>query len=97
LHFYWVLLVANLSGHPAFGYRKQQVFYCSFSVVGLGFGMNANMLYLLGKRFLCSSFNLQYFNLGSFIGKWLKYRKKATHLISCRTATVVEARLQQLQ
>lgn len=83
------LIVANLSGHP-FLYlnHKATNMLLQISVIGLGFGMNANNALSAGKEgfwFTVASI-LSTLILGTFLGKWLKIEKKTAHLISCGTA-----------
>lgn len=83
------LIIANLSGHP-FLYlnHKATNILLQVSVVGLGFGMNANSAGSAGKAgFLFAVASIfSTLILGYFIGKWLDIEKKTSHLISCGTA-----------
>ena len=83
------LIVANLSGHPFLHLNhKATNILLQVSVVGLGFGMNANNALSAGKEgfifTIASIFSTLI--LGTFLGKWLKIEKKTSHLISCGTA-----------
>lgn len=83
------LIVANLSGNP-FLYlnHKATNILLQVSVVGLGFGMNANSAVSAGKAgFLFAVASIfSTLILGYFIGKWLDIERKTSHLISCGTA-----------
>ena len=59
-----------------------------FSVVGLGFGMNAHAAVQAGKQGILFTV-VSIFGtliLGYFVGKWLGLTRHVTHLISCGTA-----------
>jgi len=83
------LLLAQTVGNPfptqtkAFTHKLLQ-----FSVVGLGFGMNAHAAVQAGREgilFTVASI-LGTLVLGYFVGKWLGLSRHVVHLISCGTA-----------
>lgn len=83
------LVVANVTGHPFLHLNhKATTVLLQVSVVGLGFGMNANSALLAGKEgftfTIISIFSTLF--LGYFIGEWCEIEKKTAHLISCGTA-----------
>ncbi len=83
------LLVANLSGNPFLHFNHKAItILLQFSVVGLGFGMNATSALAAGKEGLVLTIASIFSTiiLGYFIGKWFKIDKKTSHLISCGTA-----------
>ena len=83
------LVVANLAGHPFLHLNhKATTILLQVSVVGLGFGMNANSALSAGKEgFLFTIASIfSTLILGYFIGKWFTIEKKTSHLISCGTA-----------
>ncbi|WPR73267.1 putative sulfate exporter family transporter [Flavobacterium sp. NG2] len=83
------LVVANLSGHPFLPFNHIAIRYLlQFSVVGLGFGMNAlNALAIGSTSFLFTiSSIVATIGFGYLIGRWLSIEKKTSHLISCGTA-----------
>ncbi|WP_232341662.1 YeiH family protein [Hymenobacter ginkgonis] len=83
------LVLAQTVGNPftthtkAFTHKLLQ-----FSVIGLGFGMNAHAAVQAGKEGILftvvSIFGTLF--LGYFVGKWLGLGKHVVHLISCGTA-----------
>ncbi|MCV9928792.1 putative sulfate exporter family transporter [Flavobacterium sp. LS1R49] len=83
------LLVANLSGNPFLqSSHKAITILLQFSVVGLGFGMNATSALSAGKEGLVLTI-VSIFStiiLGTLLGKWFGIDKKTSHLISCGTA-----------
>lgn len=83
------LIVANVAGHPFLHLNhKVTSFLLQVSVVGLGFGMNANSALSAGKEgfFFTIASIFSTLILGYFIGKWCKVEKKTAHLIACGTA-----------
>lgn len=83
------LLVANLSGNPFLHFNHKAItILLQFSVVGLGFGMNATSALAAGKEGLVLTIASIFSTiiLGYFIGKWFNIDKKTSHLISCGTA-----------
>ncbi|MCV9933829.1 putative sulfate exporter family transporter [Flavobacterium sp. LS1R47] len=83
------LLVANLSGNPFLHFNHKAItILLQFSVVGLGFGMNATSALTAGKEGLVLTIASIFSTiiLGYFLGKWFKIDKKTSHLISCGTA-----------
>lgn len=83
------VLVVNVFGNPFIGFNHKAItFLLQFSVVGLGFGMNASSAIAAGKEgFLLTVFSIfSTIIFGTFLGKWLKTEKKTSHLISCGTA-----------
>lgn len=83
------LLVANLSGNPFLHFNHKAItILLQFSVVGLGFGMNATSALAAGKEGLVLTIASIFSTiiLGYFVGKWFKIDKKTSHLISCGTA-----------
>ncbi|MCC9070056.1 putative sulfate exporter family transporter [Flavobacterium sp. F-65] len=83
------LLVANLSGNPFLHLNHKAItILLQFSVVGLGFGMNATSALTAGKEGLVLTIASIFSTiiLGYFIGKWFNIDKKTSHLISCGTA-----------
>ncbi|MCD0475796.1 putative sulfate exporter family transporter [Flavobacterium sp. EDS] len=83
------LLVANLSGNPFLHFNHKAItILLQFSVVGLGFGMNATSALAAGKEGLVLTIASIFSTiiLGYFLGKWFKIDKKTSHLISCGTA-----------
>lgn len=83
------LVVANVSGHPFLPFNHVAIRYLlQFSVVGLGFGMNAYQAIAIGSTsFLFTIASIfSTIALGLLLGKWLIIDKKTTHLISCGTA-----------
>ena len=83
------LVVANLSGHPFLPFNHIAIRYLlQFSVVGLGFGMNAKSAIAIGSTsFLFTIISIVSTVLfGYLLGKWLTIEEKTSHLISCGTA-----------
>ncbi|AWG22523.1 hypothetical protein FFWV33_13800 [Flavobacterium faecale] len=83
------LVVANVSGHPFLPFNHIAIRYLlQFSVVGLGFGMNAYQAIAIGSTsFLFTVVSIaSTITIGLFLGKWFMMDKKTTHLISCGTA-----------
>lgn len=81
--------MVNVFGNPFVDFNQKAITYLlQFSVVGLGFGMNATSTLSVGKEgFLLTIFSIfSTLILGTFLGKWLKTDKKTSHLISCGTA-----------
>ncbi|MGE6352856.1 YeiH family protein [Flavobacterium sp. NPDC079362] len=83
------VVMVNVFGNPFVEFNHVAITYLlQFSVVGLGFGMNATAAISAGKEgFLLTVFSIfSTLLLGTFLGKWLKTNKKTSHLISCGTA-----------
>ena len=83
------LLIAQFVGHPFLSLNNKVVqLLLKFSVVGLGFGMNANSALKAGKEgFVFTVFSIILtFVLGYFVSKLLKIEKKTSFLISGGTA-----------
>ena len=83
------VVIVNIFGNPFVEFNGKAItFLLQFSVVGLGFGMNASSAISAGKEgFLLTVFSIfSTLILGTFLGKWLKTDKKTSHLISCGTA-----------
>lgn len=83
------VLIVNVFGNPFVEFNHKAItFLLQFSVVGLGFGMNANSAVSAGKEgFLLTIFSIfSTLVFGFLLGKWLKTEKKTSHLISCGTA-----------
>ncbi|AXB57811.1 YeiH family protein [Flavobacterium fluviale] len=83
------VLTVNIFGNPFVEFNQKAIaFLLQFSVVGLGFGMNAYSAVSAGKEgFLLTVFSIfSTLVFGFLIGKWLKTEKKTSHLISCGTA-----------
>lgn len=81
--------MVNVFGNPFVDFNHKAITYLlQFSVIGLGFGMNATSALSAGKEgFLLTIFSIfSTLILGTFLGKWLKTDKKTSHLISCGTA-----------
>lgn len=83
------VLLVNLFGNPFVAFNHRAItFLLQFSVVGLGFGMNAVAAVSAGKEGLLltifSIFSTLIF--GTLLGKWFGTDKKTSHLISCGTA-----------
>ena len=81
--------MVNVFGNPFIAFNHIAITYLlQFSVIGLGFGMNATAAISAGKEgFLLTIFSIfSTLILGTFLGKWLKTDKKTSHLISCGTA-----------
>jgi uncharacterized integral membrane protein (TIGR00698 family) len=83
------VLAVNIFGNPFAAFNHKIIaFLLQFSVVGLGFGMNATAALSAGKEgFLLTVFSiLSTLIFGTLLGKWFKTEKKTSHLISCGTA-----------
>jgi len=83
------VVMVNVFGNPFVEFNHIAITYLlQFSVIGLGFGMNATAAISAGKEgFLLTIFSIfSTLILGTFLGKWLKTDKKTSHLISCGTA-----------
>ncbi len=83
------VLIVNVFGNPFIVFNHKAINYLlQFSVVGLGFGMNAASAFSAGKDgFLLTIFSIfSTLIFGTLLGKWLKTDKKTSHLISCGTA-----------
>jgi uncharacterized integral membrane protein (TIGR00698 family) len=83
------ILIVNIFGNPFIGFNHKAItFLLQFSVVGLGFGMNAASAVSVGKEGLLLTILSIFTTLvfGTLLGKWLKTEKKTSHLISCGTA-----------
>jgi uncharacterized integral membrane protein (TIGR00698 family) len=83
------ILIVNVFGNPFLQFNHKAItFLLQFSVVGLGFGMNASSAISAGKEgfvlTVLSIFSTIIF--GTLLGKWLRTDKKTSHLISCGTA-----------
>ncbi|KIQ14665.1 membrane protein [Flavobacterium sp. MEB061] len=83
------VLIVNVFGNPFIAFNHKAITYLlQFSVVGLGFGMNAASAISAGKEgfllTILSIFSTLVF--GTLLGKWLKTDRKTSHLISCGTA-----------
>jgi len=83
------LLVAQTSGNP-FGSQTKRATakLLQYSVVGLGFGMNAHAAVQAGREGILFTV-VSIFGtlvLGYFAGKWLGLGRHVVHLISCGTA-----------
>jgi uncharacterized integral membrane protein (TIGR00698 family) len=83
------VIMVNIFGNPFVEFNNKAITYLlQFSVVGLGFGMNASSALSAGKEGFVLTI-LSIFStllLGTFLGKWLRTDKKTSHLISCGTA-----------
>ncbi|MEN2399486.1 putative sulfate exporter family transporter [Flavobacterium sp. MC2016-06] len=83
------VLIVNVFGNPFVAFNHKAItFLLQFSVVGLGFGMNAASAVSAGKEgFLLTIFSIfSTLIFGTLLGKCLKTDKKTSHLISCGTA-----------
>ncbi|MBB4803872.1 putative integral membrane protein (TIGR00698 family) [Flavobacterium nitrogenifigens] len=83
------VILVNFFGNPFAEFNSKAItFLLQFSVVGLGFGMNANSALSAGKEgFVLTIFSIfSTLLFGFLLGKWLKTDKKTSHLISCGTA-----------
>ena len=83
------VLIVNVFGNPFLAFNHKAItFLLQFSVVGLGFGMNALAAVSAGKEgFLLTVFSIfSTLIFGTLLGKWFKTDKKTSHLISCGTA-----------
>jgi uncharacterized integral membrane protein (TIGR00698 family) len=83
------LVLAQTVGNPFVAHTKAFTSkLLQFSVVGLGFGMNAHAAVQAGKEgilFTVASISGTLV-LGFFVGKWLGLGRRVVHLISCGTA-----------
>ncbi|WP_149207408.1 YeiH family protein [Flavobacterium johnsoniae] len=83
------VIIVNVFGNPFIEFNHKAItFLLQFSVVGLGFGMNASSALSAGKEgFVLTVFSIfSTIIFGLLLGKWLKTEKKTSHLISCGTA-----------
>lgn len=83
------VIMVNIFGNPFVEFNSKAITYLlQFSVVGLGFGMNASSALSAGKEgFFLTIFSIfSTLILGTFLGKWLRTDRKTSHLISCGTA-----------
>jgi len=83
------VLIVNVFGNPFLEFNHRAItFLLQFSVVGLGFGMDASSAISAGKEgFLLTVLSIfSTLIFGTLLGKWLKTDKKTSHLISCGTA-----------
>lgn len=83
------VLMVNVFGNPFLAFNSKAItFLLQFSVVGLGFGMNATSALSAGKEgFLLTVFSiLSTLIFGTLLGKWFRTDQKTSHLISCGTA-----------
>ncbi|WP_426485140.1 YeiH family protein [Flavobacterium sp. 2] len=83
------VVLVNVFGNPFVEFNGKAItFLLQFSVVGLGFGMNASSAISAGKEgFVLTVFSIfSTLIFGFLLGKWLKTEKKTSHLISCGTA-----------
>jgi uncharacterized integral membrane protein (TIGR00698 family) len=83
------VVMVNVFGNPFIAFNHIAITYLlQFSVIGLGFGMNATAAISAGKEgFVLTIFSIfSTLVLGTFLGKWLRTDKKTSHLISCGTA-----------
>lgn len=83
------VVIVNFFGNPFLTFNHKAItFLLQFSVIGLGFGMNASNAVTAGKEgFLLTIFSiLSTLVLGFLLGKWLKIDRKTSHLISSGTA-----------
>ncbi|SHH50880.1 conserved hypothetical integral membrane protein [Flavobacterium defluvii] len=83
------IIVVNVFGNPFVEFNSKAItFLLQFSVVGLGFGMNASSAFSAGKEgFALTVFSIfSTITFGFLLGKWLKTERKTSYLISCGTA-----------
>lgn len=83
------VLIVNVFGNPFVDFNHKAItFLLQFSVIGLGFGMNAHSAVSAGKEgFLLTIFSIfSTLIFGFLLGKWLATERKTSHLISCGTA-----------
>ncbi len=83
------VIMVNVFGNPFVTFNHKAItILLQFSVVGLGFGMNASSAVSAGKEgfllTILSIFSTLIFGL--LLGKWFKTERKTSHLISCGTA-----------
>ncbi|WP_251046941.1 YeiH family protein [Hymenobacter sp. ISL-91] len=83
------LVLAQTLGNPFLGFTKKYTAkLLQFSVIGLGFGLNAHAAVQAGREGILFTV-VSIFGtlvLGYVVGRWLKLGRVATHLISCGTA-----------
>ena len=83
------LALAQTIGNPFVSQTKQATAkLLQFSVIGLGFGMNAHAAVQAGKAGIIFTV-VSIFStlvLGFFVGRWLRLSRHVVHLISCGTA-----------
>lgn len=83
------LVLAQTVGNPFPAFTKKYTAkLLQFSVIGLGFGMNAHAAVQAGRQgilFTVASITGTLV-LGYLLGRWLKLGRHVTHLISCGTA-----------
>ncbi|TDP03031.1 YeiH family protein [Flavobacterium sp. 245] len=83
------IVLVNVFGNPFVAFNAKAItFLLQFSVIGLGFGMNATSAFSAGKEgFVLTVFSIfSTLLFGFLLGRWLKTEKKTSHLISCGTA-----------
>lgn len=83
------VVLVNVFGNPFVTFNSKAItFLLQFSVVGLGFGMNATSAISAGKEGFLLTIGSIFSTLifGTLLGKWFKTDKKTSHLISCGTA-----------
>ncbi|MDO7852609.1 YeiH family protein [Hymenobacter convexus] len=83
------LILAQTVGNPFTSQTKRLTKYLlQFSVVGLGFGMNAHAALQAGKEGILFTVVsvVGTLGLGYLVGKWLGLGRHVVHLISCGTA-----------
>lgn len=83
------LVLAQTVGNPFTSHTKAFTHkLLQFSVIGLGFGMNAHAAVQAGKEGILFTVVSIFGTLlmGYFVGKWLGLGKHVVHLISCGTA-----------
>jgi uncharacterized integral membrane protein (TIGR00698 family) len=83
------VVMVNVFGNPFVAFNHKAITWLlQFSVIGLGFGMNATTALSAGKEgFLLTILSIfSTLVLGTLLGKWLKTDQKTSHLISCGTA-----------
>ena len=83
------LLLAQLVGNPFPAFTKKNTArLLQFSVIGLGFGMNAHAAVQAGRQGILFTIVsiVGTLALGYVAGRWLKLGRVVTHLISCGTA-----------
>ncbi|GAB3305341.1 putative sulfate exporter family transporter [Hymenobacter tenuis] len=83
------LVLAQTVGNPFLSYtRRFTAKLLQYSVIGLGFGMNAHAAVQAGREGLLFTVVsiVGTLALGYFAGRWLKLGRPVTHLIACGTA-----------
>ncbi|MCI1186445.1 putative sulfate exporter family transporter [Hymenobacter sp. DH14] len=83
------LLLAQTAGNPFITQtRKATAKLLQFSVIGLGFGMNAHAAVQAGKTGIVFTIASIFGTLllGFVVGRWLGLSRRVVHLISCGTA-----------